>query len=272
MTTLLNRKSQLRVLLIFGLLHAASHEIANAQIESGGASAFKWSTVEAGFQRGVFVAESSAMVRPEVQFLKFDPAKFSFNVITADSLGSRQSDIKRMTRSVGGIAGINSNYFDEQGAALGLVISDGKQQQKIHRGGSTLTGIFFIDNKVPHIVHRDESLPRGVLTAFQAGPRLIVNGKAVELSSQHQTSRRSGVAITNRGELLVFATLYRFPGLSLAALQEILLEPIFGVVEALNLDGGGSSQIFVEKSGAEFAELFIMEDAVPVGLVVKRRK
>jgi exopolysaccharide biosynthesis protein len=65
----------------------------------------------------------------------------------------------------------------------------------------------------------------------------------------------------------------RFPGATLAQLQEMLLDPSLNVDDALNLDGGGSSQLFVEKNLRIADETFISGgDVVPVGLIVKRRK
>jgi uncharacterized protein YigE (DUF2233 family) len=142
----------------------------------------------------------------------------------------------------------------------------------MHRGGRLLTGVFYISGGKAFIVARDDFKEEQVENAVQAGPRLVVNGKLLKVSEPHEASRRSGIAITRSGGVILYATYLRFPGATLEQIQEMLLDPALDVVTALNLDGGGSSQLFIKKNPLLVDDTFISGgDQVPVGLVVKRK-
>jgi len=234
--------------------------------------------VEDGFYFAKYdLGSPSAILRPEAYLLKFDTKRFSVQAAIAngtESLGRpAAADIRTLTRENGAIAGINANFFDERGSPLGLIIYNSELRHKIQRGGRVLTGIFAIRSSGEIVIeHRDTFNPQQTWMAIQAGPRLLENGKAVEIGPSPETSRRSGVAITKDNEVILYATVLRFPGATLGDIQEMLLDPGLGVTNALNLDGGGSSQLFIESFPSLSGETFLSGgDPVPVGLVVKRK-
>lgn len=143
----------------------------------------------------------------------------------------------------------------------------------MQRGGRVLTGIFAVKRSGQFVIeHRDSFKPEDTWMAVQAGPRLVENGKPIEIGSSQETSRRSGVAITKNNEVILYATVLRFPGATLGDIQEMLLDPALEVTHALNLDGGGSSQLFIESFASLSGETFLSGgDPVPVGIVVKRK-
>jgi uncharacterized protein YigE (DUF2233 family) len=242
--------------------------------QSGSQNSFRWSTVEPGFEMARYeLGEGIMVIRSEVLLLKFSPEQFDIVTVRASDLGSPRTDVRTMTKQTAGIAGINAHFFGTQGEPLGLLISAGKSLGKIHRGGRLLTGVFCIQNGRPKIVHRDNFKDNNVSEAVQSGPRLVVDGKALQIASPDVTSRRSGIAVTDDGYVILFATMLRFPGASFRQLQEMLLDPSLKVQHALNFDGGGSSQLFVEKNLRIADETFISGgDVVPVGLIIKRKK
>lgn len=220
---------------------------------------------------GVLLSEyrlrsTDAVFATRLILVKMLPRQVRFHVIQV--LENYGTDLQSMTRSVGGLVGINANFFDESHQPLGLVIASGRQLHGVQRGGSTLTGVFQIKNGLPSIVHRDDFESKGVDLAVQAGPRLIANGRPLPLRSDQESSRRSGVAVTEDGAVLFFATVLRFPGASFDEVVTILLDPQLKVRDALNFDGGGSSQLFIEKTPKNPDEIFVHGgDTVPVGLV-----
>lgn len=235
-------------------------------------SGFQWELVEPGFWRGRYaLPKKEALIAPEVFLLKFQPPHFMCHLVTANEVGLKRADVRTMTKKIGGIAGINTNFFDEVGDPLGLVIKNEQGLNKLHRGGNVLTGIFFMDDKKPSIVHRDEFQNARAQLAFQSGPRLIAGGRAVQISSSDAPNRRSGLALARNSEIILYATLLRFPGATLSQLQEMLLDPQLEIIDALNLDGGGSSQLFMEKNALGEAVYISGGDLVPVALVMTRK-
>ncbi len=260
------------LLLCLGLLYPRISLAQNTGDPS--AESFRWSHVEKGFEIARYQLDQGFMViKSEVLLLKFSPKRFSFLVARASDVKQRKSDVRTLTKDLGGIAGINAHFFDPEGLALGLLVRDGRLNQGMHKGGRLLTGVFFIKENKPHIVHRKAYKETTADIAIQSGPRLVVDGKAQAIKSSDVSSRRSGIAITKKGEVILFATMLRFPGASFKQLQEMLSDPTLEIEHALNLDGGSSSQLFVEKNKRVADETFIDGgDLVPVALVVKRRK
>ncbi len=237
-------------------------------------SSFRWMHVEDGYDVGRYIVGSKDSFLPsEVILARFNPAKFSFHAVRATSNETPTiADVRTITQQAGGIAGINAHFFDENDRPLGLLIENGEVQQRLHKGGRVLTGIFAIRKGMPLISLRERFQPEGASMAIQAGPRLIEDGKRVAMGDDDGTSRRSGVALTKLNEVILYATVLRFPGASFGDIQAMLLDPALGVWHAMNLDGGGSSQLFIAKQRNVENEIFITGgDSVPVGLIVKRR-
>lgn len=262
---------RLVVLLALLIPHSNVHAQPSA---SNRDSAFRWTRVEEGYDLGRYIVGSKDSFLPsEVILARFDPTKFSFHAVRATENGTpTTADVRSITQQAEGVAGINAHFFDENDRPLGLLIENGEVQQRPHRSGRVLTGIFAIKRGVPSINLRERFQTEGASMAIQAGPRLIEEGKRVAMGADDGTSRRSGVALTKANEVIIYATVLRFPGASFEDIQAMLLDPALGVWHAMNLDGGGSSQLFIAKQRNVESEIFITGgDPVPVGLIVKRR-
>ena len=239
--------------------------------ETGASEArpIEWREVAPGVQTAEYKLGSNDVVFSKpVVLVRIDPKIVRFQVV--QQLTDGGASLRAMTRSISGVVGINANFFDEAHQPLGLVFSEGQQLHGLQRGGSVLTGIFLIRKGVPNIIHRDAWDPKDVQLAVQAGPRLLSDGRLIPVRAGQDTSRRSGVAITNDGKVLLFATVLRFPGASFEDITRMLMDPELNVRDALNFDGGGSSQLFVETTPKLPQEIFVHGgDSVPVGLIVK---
>ena len=242
-----------------------------------------WTQKEPGLEFGAYsVNNNNSMLLAQVILVRIDPKLFSFTLSsTHDNTNSginknsnNRQDIRTLTTNANGIIGINANFFDPNGKALGLLSKNGEKLNPLHQGGNVLTGIFFIHNDKPRIVHRFDSIPtNNVALALQAGPRLIVDGKPTDLTKSTSTARRSGIAITQDFKIVIFASVSPLPGILLSNIQEMLLKPSIKATDALNLDGGSSSQIYISASvsltGKEI--FFGGADTIPVGLIVTRK-
>lgn len=237
-------------------------------------SPFSWRAVKPGLQTAKYFFKTSNPIKSEIILFKINPGVFSIDLVTAQDLGQKLSDIRSMTKKINGLIGINASFFDSSSAALGLFIRDGILKQKIHTGGRTLSGIFYLAGKVPVISHRNENIPSGTTIAFQAGPRLITNHQPIELSTTDIATRRSGIAITNDNMLILYATQLRFPGASLTQIQQMLMDNRLEIKDALNLDGGSSSQLYVEANlVSPGEEVYITGgDSIPVGLIIREKR
>ena len=159
------------------------------------------------------------------------------------------------------VAFINANFFDSELRVNGLLVADGiaHGQPWLTRGGTLL-----LRNGTPQLRPNQERpwLTGQLQEAVQGFPMLVLDGSRV-YRRNGPPARRSAVALDRQGRVLLLAT--PLPGLSLAALADWLAGSDLDVVSALNLDGGGSTMLYV--SGAEEANITSL-DAVPALLAV----
>jgi len=134
---------------------------------------------------------------------------------------------------------VNGGFFDAAFQGLGLIVRDGKVVQPVR---SSAWGIFAVTEKEAGILHRKDWKAKGVKAALQVGPRLVVDGE-VQHFKEAGPSRRSAVGITPEGQVEI----------AVAEKPMLLAEwaAFLGkdCPNALNLDGGGSTQISVHSGG-----------------------
>lgn len=216
-----------------------------------------------------FFPENS-FLRSELYMLRFNLAQHNLLLVEASSCLSKQkAHVKEIANKLKAVAGINANFFDPKGKPLGLILTAKNSiNNKIQKGGQLLNGIFFVKNNIPGILNRTNFNSTGSSLAFQAGPIMHQAGRVVTFNSPSQTSRRSGIAITKTGEIVLFATLLRFPGASLEDIQKVLSRTGLEITDSLNLDGGSSSQFFIAPR-ATLEEISISGgDEVPTALLI----
>lgn len=210
-----------------------------------------------------------SILSPNVLLFRPNLYKYRIRVRTAKEFGKSVTSAQEISRKSGGLFVINGSFFDHLERPLGLVISRGITISPLHKGGTTLTGIFQIKNGKPEIIHRDEFNPNGVVEAIQAGPRLLVNGKATPVTKNNARSLRTAVCLDQASNILFASSTRWVMGVTLQEMQQILQR--VGCRNALNLDGGGSAQfVFSPSSISDRIEL-LGKDKVPVFLEVLRK-
>lgn len=209
----------------------------------------KWKEITSGLEyTKLQLPPSTSFVRSDLYLLRINLNDTTITGVHAPThLGKKSTSVKAMVQKKNGLAGINANFFDTKNDSLGVFIVDTETLSSLHSGGKLLSGIFQIKQGIPSIISRSQFTPEMVTFAIQAGPRLIIDKRKTEVLSQDQRSRRSGIALTQNGEVLLYATQLRFPGATLEEIQDALINSDLGVTHALNLDGGGSSQLFFYK-------------------------
>lgn len=174
--------------------------------------------------------------------VRAEPAQVSVKVVA--SHGARESwpTSAQVGAREQALAVINGGYFDRQNHPLGLVIADGTKVNPLHKAD---WGVFYVRDGEPHLVHtRDFRGERGVTQALQCGPRLVTGGHPTKLKPS-LSEPRSAVGLDEQGRI-VFAAVS--PGLPLSAFAALLAAPTseggLALTEALNLDGGPSTQLW----------------------------
>ena len=149
---------------------------------------------------------------------------------------------------------INGGPFDmsEGGGCVGSLISDGVVYQiddstGFASWGMTKDGRYVFGTKVNTSVVEDEGVVE-LISGF-IGPLLVEDGKAIH-SDAALIAQRTAIGIDARGALL-FLTIDgaegRDRGMNISELADAFVE--LGAVQALNLDGGGSTTAWMNGKG-----------------------
>lgn len=274
------RLRMLSMVLIPTLTIFFSNEIILADSDS---HQVKWIKLDSDLEIAEVPLKKGLLFGLNLVFVKSSLKNFSAHIYTANSAKGLRA--QTLCESNDSIVCINTNFFDKQSKPLGLVLKDGKLFSRKQKTASLLNGQFFYGPRGFGIGSRDNPLPAGTNNAVQAGPLLIENGKLLTIQgNSHSESNRAGACIDRKGKLLLFSTTSSLGGVSLPDLQSILAGKGIDCFNALNFDGGGSSQLFVninhlKKSlpGLNLSEVKKIttnipgRDAVPVMLSLKAR-
>ena len=217
-----------------------------------------WETIARGVELREFQsAATSQDLAVEITALRVAPNRV--HIVSGAKLEAAQW--RQKSRA---IAVVNGGYFDPQGHSLGLRISDNKRLQNLHPAD---WGVFLVENNRARIIHtRDYKALRAqgktyrVLEAIQCGPRLVVAGKFTKLKAQW--ARRTALGIDRKGRVVIAIA---DGELSFAAWQKVWRDDL-GCPNALNLDGGGSTQLSLRagKTTRDVSGLWPVPDAVCV--------
>jgi exopolysaccharide biosynthesis protein len=231
-----------------------------------------WDKLGSGLEQTNFKINGDSIISSSIAIVRSDMQSHRIATIRASEFGWKHATVQALCKASGAVACINTNFFDEQGKPLGLVISRGIIHQKIHKGGGLLTGVLFVTPKSVGVAFRDTFSTEGVVEAVQAGPRLVSKGAIVEgLKESARSSNLSGICIDAQQRVSIFRVTSGVFGGSLHQLQNVLTQPQIGCVEALNFDGGGSSSMYISgeiqgHAGAVREENFPGTDEVPVAI------
>ena len=233
-------------------------------------SEVRWQMLAPDLEMTQSLISTTTIFNSEILAFRTSLTKFQLGVVESRAFGTLRGTAKTLALASKAPLIINANFFDEQGMPLGLVISRGIPSSSIHYGGQTLTGILSVSHLGVAISHRSDRIPSSSSEAIQSGPRLILNGKITENVNSEDRSRRSAVCLDKKQRLIILVS-SGLVGVTLHELQLKLKEPDFDCQDALNLDGGGSSQLYVNTKiltdHAEDEEIFIAgRDPIPVAL------
>jgi uncharacterized protein YigE (DUF2233 family) len=225
-----------------------------------------WETLAPGFERRFYRPGGEY---PLTQFvvLRIDPALYAFRVhyrpgepLTLDGWRNQLP---------GAVAFTNANFFDTERRALGLVVADGISYGQAFQG---MGGMLQVQNggvRVRSTIlepYAGEPLEQAV----QAFPMLITNGQASFSNSQgDRISRRTLVGQDTQGRIVLMAN-SSLVGMRLVDLSSYLATTDLNLVNAVNLDGGGSTMLALTVPGQPSYQVLSL-DPVPTVLVVYPR-
>lgn len=178
---------------------------------------------------------------------KIDLDVAELRLIPAGDPPSRRT-VAQIVASYPAVVAINASFFDTDGRAMGLAVDEGRS----HGSGRRQSwGALIVEERKARITMgseiSDQLAPRLIV---QGIPRLVVRGKVPGLKPQF--AERSAVCADGSFVTLVVST-----KVETTAFARFLADPPekggLGCLDALNLDGGPSTQLVVKLPGLERA-------------------
>lgn len=200
-----------------------------------------WQSLSSGIEWRKIQIKDAGFLNSDVDVvvLRFAPKRLHVE------MGKTQT-AKEWRESTQSIAAVNGGFFDEDNDSLGLRESKGKELSALR---SVDWGVFFVRNGKAHILHtRDfpKTNTKSITEAIQSGPRLVVDGQPTDLKDQW--ARRTGIGITADGKVLIAVS---DSELSLPKWADFwAAKDGLHCQHALNLDGGGSTQLSVKSDNS----------------------
>lgn len=258
------RRIPLRLLTLMALLGGCMNPL--QRTATAPSASATWELLAPGLERRFYQPGGSYTLTQFVA-LRIDPALYTFRAHYQP--GSPKSLADWRTALPGAVAFINANFFDRQNNALGLVVADGIPYGQAYVG---MGGMLQVQNSGVRVrstilePYAGEPLEQAV----QAFPMLMTNGQTSFANSQgDRISRRTVIGQDVQGRIVLLATT-SLVGMRLVDLSSYLASTDMQLVNAVNMDGGGSTLLALDVAGQPSYQVFSL-DPVPTVLAVYPR-
>jgi len=207
---------------------------------SRGASALEYRSLERGLDYAVLQIDAAS----KLHLLKIDLSRFTIKVLDARDFKNEALAVKTFSEKSRALAAINANFFDAQNQPLGLVLQDGKLKNPAKKISWWASLLIKGDRASIEKVYEKNAV-LAYDNGVQAGPRLVVAGKTPKLKQEF--SPKSAVGLDRKGHLILVVS---EGSIEINGFAQLLAKKEkdggVGMVNALNLDGGSSTQFFAK--------------------------
>ena len=174
-----------------------------------------------------------------VHVFRIDLKNNQLNLVMASDLSQPHASADEFAHHSKALITVNGGFFDHNYRPLGLRISNHNQHNQLKR--ISWWGVFYIKNQKPHISsHHQFKSNQHIDFALQSGPRLLIDGLIPSLKAGR--AERSALGIAPDGRVILLVT--DNAPMTTTALAKLMRFPPLNCKEALNLDGGSSSQLY----------------------------
>ncbi|MEX0805258.1 MAG: phosphodiester glycosidase family protein [Candidatus Binatia bacterium] len=209
-----------------------------------------WKSLDSGIEyRTITLERSEPSYSLDFKLIRFDTRQVSPRIISSSQFQLKSGDAQTLAERSGAIAAINANYFDEKGKPLAFLKSAAQDINRSLSKHALYTGVFGVRDSIPFITHRNDFRPAEAQEALQSGPLLLNHGEIVQaMPGLGRYSRRAVIGVDKQQSLIIGVTDTLLGGLSFAELQELFSNPRWQLQtpDLLNLDGGGSAQLYIK--------------------------
>ncbi|MGL5743496.1 MAG: phosphodiester glycosidase family protein [Legionella sp.] len=174
-----------------------------------------------------------------IYVFRIDLQKNRIALVNAKKLGLKNASADQFAEHSKALLSINGGFFDHEFNPLGLRINNKNQQNPLKR--ISWWGIFYTKNNKASISSLKHFTQDGDIDlAIQSGPRLLIQRKIPSLKPGE--ADRTALGITEDGKIIILVSTNA--AMSTNKLAHLLRSPPLSCVDAINLDGGSSSQLY----------------------------
>jgi uncharacterized protein YigE (DUF2233 family) len=232
-----------------------------------------WRSVQKGIEsRKITVERTEPGYTIDLKLLRFDNQWIVPRILRSAQFQLKAANAMTFVERSGAVAAINASYFDTDGKPLAFLKTGGQAVNSRVSRNSLYTGVFGVKDQRPSISQRDDFLSEYVDEAMQSGPLLLLGGSPQAVTGlPPRASRRALIGIDKEHRTLIAVTDTLIGGLYWAELQEIFSAGFGQVptVDLLNLDGGGSAQLYIKAGKFEDFVAGTVEVPVAIGFFAR---
>ena len=178
-----------------------------------------------------------------VHVFRIDLTQNTLALVTAKNLSLNNASADQFAEHSKALLSINGGFFDQNYHPLGLRISNQQQYNQFKQ--ISWWGVFYTKQKKAHITSmlqykNSYQYSAHIDFAIQSGPRLIIDKHIPNLKSGR--AERTAIGINTQNKIIILVT--DNAPTSTYTLAQIMRSPPLNCTDALNLDGGNSSQLY----------------------------
>ncbi|MCA9521645.1 MAG: phosphodiester glycosidase family protein [Myxococcales bacterium] len=204
----------------------------------------KWKELTRGFAFHETIRSGFFGTSPRVMAFRIDLRLFRPRILVAPSVGDDRALVSAMAKRDRVPLAVNGGFFTVYPTrSLGLLVDRGKQLNPLRQAD---WGVFSVVGQRAALTHAKRfRTPRALDFAIECGPRLVVDGKPTKL--KRQKARRTALGIQSPERIVLVVSTASLETAELARLfADAESDGGFGCRDALNLDGGSSTQIYCQ--------------------------
>lgn len=173
-----------------------------------------------------------------IHAFRIDLKENELSLVSAKDLSREHASVDEYAQYSKALLAINGGFFDGNYQPLGLRIYNKRQTNPAKN--ISWWGIFYVKNQKAYLTNINQYSPDHQIDfAIQSGPRLLINNRIPPLKPGR--AERSALGITHDGRVIILVT-DNMP-LSTTELAQLMKAQPLNCENALNLDGGSSSQL-----------------------------
>lgn len=200
-----------------------------------------WQPLQPGLERrAIQLLDENGRQTEQLTLLRIDPNLFAFAVGYSPG---QPKPLATWQEETGAFIVMNGGFFTPEFLATGLIVVAGQPSGSSYVGFGGMVTMAGGGVDVRSLVERPYDPAETFDYALQSFPMLVLNGAAAYQTADFDTARRTVIGVDGDGRILLIVA--SWGGFTLAELSSYLASADFGLVNALNLDGGTSTGLIL---------------------------